>query len=161
MTAHATRYHAALAAAEAAETTAQQAVARTLRMRMILLDELRRMQQTLEESKRSLGAGLAGRVDLTAVGAVARYCGATAGRGRELVSRLALLERELGQGRAALAEASRRRRSLELLQEKAAAEARRRERRAEASALDDLASTRFFEARRVAQAGARLTGAGA
>ena len=157
MAATASRYHAALTAAAAAETAAQQAVARTLRTRMILLGELRRMQETLEASKRSLGEGLVGRVDLTAVGAVARYCGSTAVRGRELVARLAKLERELVGGRAKLAEASRRRRSLELLEEKEAAERRRRARRAEEAALDDLAATRFFEASRSAV----LAGAGA
>ena len=146
----ASRYQAALQAAAAAETSAQQALAKTLRLRMILMDELRRMQETLQTSKASLGDGLVGRVDLGAVGSIARYCASTAGRGRELVQKLAGLERELVGGRAALAEAARRRRSLELLEEREAAELRRKKRRAEELAQDDLASTRFYEARRAA-----------
>ena len=143
----ATRYHAALTAAAAAEASAQRAVARSLRLRMILHTELRRMQETLAESKKELGESLRGRVDLRAVGAVARYCSGTAGRGRELVTRLAGIERALQGERAALADAARRRRSLELLEEQELAERRRAAARAEAAALDDLASTRFFRDR--------------
>ena len=156
-----TRYHAALAAAASAETAAQQALARTLRLKMILMDELRRMQETLAGSKRELGQGLVGRVDLSAIGTVARYCSATAGRGRELVTRLAKIERELIGSRATLAEASRRRRSLELLEEQELAQRRRAARRAEEAALDDLASTRFFEAGRAARRTPALAGSAA
>ncbi|BAM04329.1 flagellar FliJ family protein [Phycisphaera mikurensis] len=147
MAAPSTRYHAALTAASAAETSAQQAVARTLRLRMILMDELRRMQETLDASKRKLGESLLGRVDLGAVGAVARYCGDTAGRGRELVGRLAQLERELAGGRVKLNEAVRRRRSLELLAEQELRARRRARERSEEAALDDLSATRFFQER--------------
>ena len=149
----ATRYHAALSAAAAAEASAQQTLARTLRLRMILHGELTRMQETLTQSKRELGESLRGRVDLGAVGAVARYCSGTAGRGRELVAKLAGLERTLAGERAALAEAAKRRRSLELLEERELAGRRRAAARAEAAALDDLASTRFFRDRRTRERG--------
>jgi len=130
------------------EQQRQREVARCLRTRMILLDQLRGMQQTISTAKHEATAGLVGRVDVEAIRQIAAYSGQSTARGHAIVRKLASVEQEVTAARASLLDATRKRKALELLRD--------RERRAwqrgldarEAAELDDLAAQRWLRERR-------------
>ena len=121
------------------EDVAQRELAKTLRQRMILTDQLRSMQQTITESKRQLGDGLSGRVDLDQIGQFARYSGQVRLRAQAIVVRLAGVEKEIQAARERLMEATRDRKALELLEERQRQAWQAEQDRREAAELDDLA----------------------
>jgi len=77
------------------EDQRQRELAQHLRTRMILHDQIREMQDTIRDSKRSMADGLVGKVDLTRVGQFARYSGHAAQRARQIVVKLAGLEKQV------------------------------------------------------------------
>ena len=126
-----------------AEDQRQRQLARHQRYRMILLEQLRQMQQTIRDSKHALAGGLVGHVDLEAVWGFARYSGQVNERAQQIVVRIAELEKRIDQARAALQDAVRQRRSLELLRNKHYEQWRREQDRRELRELDQMATDRF------------------
>jgi flagellar protein FliJ len=121
-----------------AEDQCQRALAKVIRQRMILQNQLRSMQQTITRSKGDLRSGLVGRVDMDRVGHFARYSGQSTARAHAIVSKLAALEQPIAEARARLLDASRARRAMELLKERHLTEWRRQEERRESAQLDEI-----------------------
>lgn len=138
------RYRTLLKQAVATENLRQRDLAAVLRKQLILQNQLREMQQTIRDSKQQLGERLVGKVDLTAVREVARFTGDSSARGRQIVQRLAGLEKSIEVARAALTEAMRRRKSLETLREKDHQRWLLDERRRETAELDEVAAQAFI-----------------
>jgi len=125
------------------EDQRQRDLAQHLRTRMILHDQIREMQDTIRDSKRSMADGLVGKVDLTRVGQFARYSGHAAQRARQIVVKLAGLEKQVDLARAVLLEATKQRKALELLRDKDQAKWRYEQDRKETNELDELATSRY------------------
>lgn len=137
------RFQTLLAHHRREEDQRQRELAQHLRTRMILHDQIRDMQDTIRDSKQSMADGLVGKVDLTRVGQFARYSGHAAMRARQIVQRLAGIEKQIELARATLLEATKQRKSLELLRDKHEARWRYEQNRRETNELDELATTRF------------------
>lgn len=135
------------------EDEAQRELAKHLRVRSILQDQLRNQQETIHRSKHELTGALVGKVDLTAVGRFARYSGSVAARARQIVGRLAQLEDEVAEARSILLDATRKRKALELLRDRHHGLWRREQDLRETAELDDLSTQRY--ARRVLIGGRR------
>ncbi len=125
------------------EDQRQRELAQHLRTRMIFHDQIREMQDTIRDSKQSLADGLVGQVDLTRVGQFARYSGHAAQRARQIVVRLAGVEKQIDEARQLLLDATKQRKSLELLRDKHQAQWRYEQNRRETNELDELATTRY------------------
>lgn len=128
------------------EDERQRELAQLMRSRMILHRELNRMQQTIRDSKRQLGDTLVGRVNVDRVGQFARYSGQVEVRGRQIILRLAQLEKQVVDARARLLDAVRQRKALELLRDKDHQEWRREQDRRETAEADDLTTQRYARA---------------
>ncbi len=128
------------------EDERQRELAKLLRQKMILMDQLRQMQETIRSSKHDLAGSLVGQVDLTRVADFARYSGQTTIRAQQIVQRLAGLEQHILMARERLLAASRDRKALELLHDKRHREWLEHENRLEAAELDDLATQRHLRA---------------
>jgi len=137
------RFQTLLAHQRRVEDQRQRELAQQLRSRMILHDQIRDMQDTIRESKQSMADGLVGNVDLTRVGQFARYSGNAAARARQIVMKLAGLEKEIEAARQLLLEATKQRKALELLRDKHEAQWRYEQNRRETNELDELATTRY------------------
>ncbi len=125
------------------EDQRQRELAKHLRTRMIFHDQIREMQDTIRDSKQSLADGLVGKVDLTRVGQFARYSGHAAQRARQIVIRLAGIEKQIDEARQLLLDATKQRKSLDLLRDKHRAQWRYEQDRRETNELDELATTRY------------------
>ena len=125
------------------EDQRQRELAKHLRARMIFHDQIRDMQNTIRDSKQSLSDGLVGKVDLTRIGQFARYSGHAAQRARQIVVRLAGVEKQIEQARQVLLDATKQRKSLELLSDKHEAQWHYEQNRRETNELDELATTRY------------------
>lgn len=137
------RFQTLLAHHRRVEDQRQRELARHLRTRMILHDQIREMQDTIRDSKRSMADGLVGKVDLTRIGQFARYSGHAAQRARQIVVRLAGIEKQIEEARQLLLDAARQRKSLELLYDKHETRWRYEQNRRETNELDELATTRY------------------
>lgn len=137
------RFQTLLAHHRRVEDQRQRELARHLRTRMIFHDQIREMQDTIRDSKRSMADGLIGKVDLTRIGQFARYSGHAAQRTRQIVVRLAGIEKQIEEARQLLLDAARQRKSLELLHDKHEARWRYEQNRRETNELDELATTRY------------------
>lgn len=133
------KFEAVLRVRRIAEDEAQRELAGRLRERMILATHLRNMQETIVSSRHDLAEGLRGQVNLDDVAGFARYSLQVRVRAQEIVLKLAGVEKTIEAARQRLIEATRRRKALELLEqrhrERWIAEADRRE----AALLDELA----------------------
>ncbi len=125
------------------EDQRQRELAAQVRTRMILTDQLREMQQSITRSKHDLGQALVGKVDLSRVGEFTRFNAHSTVRGRQLVRRLAELDRGVETARAALLEATQQRKALDLLRERDLKAWREAENRRETAELDELASQAY------------------
>lgn len=123
----------------AVEDARQRELALHLRHRMILQNELTGMQRTIVDSKRHLGVALTGNVDMAQVARFARYSGQTAQRAHAILLKLAQGEKQIDQSRNLLAEATRQRKAIELLQDRYRRQWRREQDRRETEVLDELA----------------------
>jgi flagellar FliJ protein len=124
------------------EEDRQRELAQHLRHRMILLDQLRLMQQTIRDSKLELGDALVGKVNLQRIAQFAQYSGQTAIRAQQIVQRLVGVEQEIDAARARLLEATRDRKALELLKDQRRRAWLREQNRREAAELDEIAVQR-------------------
>lgn len=121
------------------EDECQRELAKTMRHRMILQDQLRQMQQTIVDSKQQLGQGLIGRVNLDQIAQFARYSGQVAQRAQGIVQKLAVAEKQIETARQKLLKASRDRKALELLRDRQRRQWQLEQDRLEAATLDELA----------------------
>lgn len=121
------------------EDEAQRELAKAMRHRMILQDQLRQMQETITSSKRELGRGLIGRVDLDSVAQFARYSGQTAQRARQIVASLVTAEKQIEAARERLLKATRDRKALELLEDRHRRAWHAEMERKDAAATDEIA----------------------
>lgn len=134
------RYAALLKQASLHEQHRQRDLATLLRKRMILQGQLRDMQSTIQQAKQQLGQRLVGTVDLTAIGQVARYAGDSTLRGRQIVQHLSQHETQIENARQQLAQATRKRRSLELLYDRDHDAWKKQRKHQETLELDEVAS---------------------
>ncbi len=123
----------------AVEDQCQREMAAALRHRMILLDQLRLMQQTIVESRRELARGLTGRVDTDGINQFARYSGQVRQRAQAIVARIAGVEKQIEAARLKLLEATTARKALELLRDRQQQQWQSEEDRREAVVLDEMA----------------------
>ena len=121
------------------EDQCQRELAQFLRERMILHHQLRQMQETIGQSKRDLGGGLVGRVDMDKVAQFARFSGQATQRAQQIVVKLASLEKQIEASRARLMEAVRARKALELLRDRYLSMWRHEQDRRETVFLDEVA----------------------
>jgi len=125
------------------EDEAQRDLARHLRTRAILHDQLRDQQDTITRSKHDLAGALVGKVDVAAVSSFARYSGSVAARARQIVTRLAQLEKEIDAARRRLLDATRKRKVLDLLHDRHHEQWKREQAARETAELDDLTTQRY------------------
>ncbi len=125
------------------EDQCQRELAKILRERMILLDQLRQMQTTITQSKSDLRSGLVGDVDVNAVAQFARFSAQTTVRARALVTRLAGMERQAEASRGRLIVATKARKALERLRERQFRKWRQEQLRRESAILDEIGVGRF------------------
>ena len=125
------------------EDERQRDLAKLLRRRMILQNQLRQMQQTITESKRQLGSSLVGQVDMDGVARFARYSGQTTQRAQMIVVELGRLEKLIHNARQALLDASRKKKALELLRDRRYAQWKKQQDRREHARLDELNMQRY------------------
>ncbi len=137
------KYQTLLEHRRALEEQRQRELAQQLRGRMILENQLRQMQDTIRESKHQLGRGLVGKVDLDAIGRFAGFSGHTTLRAHQLVLRIAEFEKRVNVARAALQDAMRQRKALELLHEKHLEAWKHAETRRESLELDEIAMQQY------------------
>ncbi|MFP4145476.1 MAG: flagellar export protein FliJ [Phycisphaeraceae bacterium] len=138
------KYESVLRHCQRVEDERQRQLAQRLRTQMILRNQLGEMQDTISRSKRELGDGLVGHVDLGRISGFARYSGQAAQRAREIAHRLGSLEEQISAARGELLEATRQRKALELLRDKHEAAWRKQRQRREAIDLDELATQRYI-----------------
>lgn len=112
------KFDAVLRVRRIAEDEAQRALAARLRERMNLADELRGMQETIVTSRHDLAGGLRGKVNLDEVAGFARYSLQVRARAQSIVLKLAGVEKTIETARQRLLEATRKRKALELLEER-------------------------------------------
>ena len=137
------KYEAVLKQRQAAEDQAQRELAKHLRHRNIIHDQLARMQQTVRDSKQELSEGLVGSVDVDRIRDFARYSGQVTIQAREVLSELAQIERRVATARRELTEAMRQRKAMEMLRDKQYRQWLAEQRRKETVELDELAVQRY------------------
>ena len=137
------RYQVLLEHRRHVEDLAQRELANQVRTQMILTDQLREMQLSISRSKGDLGQALVGKVDLTSVGGFTRFNAQSTVRGRQLVQRLAQLEKHVEKARGELLEATRQRKALELLRDRDHEQWKLMQDRRETAELDDLANQAY------------------
>ena len=125
------------------EDECQRELAKALRHQLILRGQLRQMQQTIVESKRRLGDGLIGRVNLDQIAQFARYSGQVTQRAHGIVARLAAAEKQIQTARERLLHAARDRKALELLRDRQHRRWQEMQGRREAASMDELAVQGF------------------
>ncbi len=125
------------------EDQRQRDLAKVLRQRMILLDQLRAMQTTITQSKGDLKQGLVGKVDMGSVAQFARFSGQATARAHQIVAKLAVIERQAESARVQLVEAMRDRKAIERLREKQLRKWKTEQDRREAAMLDEIGVGQF------------------
>lgn len=128
---------------KAVEDQCQRDLAKIMRQRMILQNQLRSIQQTITQSKRDLSHGLIGRVDLDQIAQFSRYSGQVTQRAHALVIKLAAVEKMIDKARAQLTQAMRDRQALQLLRDRRYEQWRLRQQRLESAQLDEMAVQRY------------------
>lgn len=132
-------YQTLLQQRERVEDQRQRELAEQMRLRLILTNHLRQMQETVRESRHDLSHSLMGRVDMSQVGQFAAYSARVTQAGHAMVRRLAEVEKSLALARARLLEATSQRKALELLRDRQQTAWQQEQNRRETAALDDLA----------------------
>ncbi len=127
----------------AQEESCQRDLAKSLRQRMILQDQLQKMQHTITQSKQQLADGLVGAVDVGRISEFTRYSGQVTQRAHAFVMKLAGVEQQIQATRNRLMEATRARKALELLRQQRYQQWKRIVERQEARQLDEIASMRY------------------
>lgn len=137
------RLEAVLRQRQMVEDERQRALAKLLRQRMILHDQLRAMQQSIRAAKSALSDGLVGTVDMDRVAGFARYSGQLSVRAQALVMRLAELEKQVKHAQDRLLQATQARRALELLRDRQWQAWRQQQERRELAAADESTVQRY------------------
>jgi len=131
------------------EVRCQRDLARLLRERMILRDQLRWMQQTITQSKGQLSHGLAGPVDVEGVLQFARYSGQVTQRAHGFVVKLSGLENQIDTARQRLVKAVHARKALELLRDRQYRQWRQHMGRREDAGQEEMALQQYIRRTRV------------
>ena len=137
------KYEAVLKQRQVAEEQAQRELAVHLRERGRIRDQLTGMQQSVRDSKQQLSAGLVGHVDVERIREFARYSGQVTLQAQHALGELAQVEQRAEAARAALAEAMRQRKAIEVLRDKQYQHWLSEQRRKETMELDELAVQRY------------------
>lgn len=124
---------------ERAEQTRQITVAQLERRRIELEDKLRRHQQDIAAGKRELGRRLVGRLEVHELRMQGNAALSLSRHAQRTVVELAGLHTRLDEARVALIAATRERRSIELLRDRAHARWREDQERLEVATTDELA----------------------
>jgi len=137
------KYEAVLRQLQATEEQRQRELAQHLRHRSILHDRLQQMQQTVRDAKQQLTDGLVGAVDVDRIRGFAGYSGQVTNQAQQTIRELAKIEQNAEASRAALAEAMRQRKAMELLRDRHYRRWLEEQKRREAAELDELAVQRY------------------
>lgn len=105
-------------------------------------EKLRRLQTDLTDDKRMLNDDLHGSIDVTRLRQHALYSGFVYARAEELAADLLKVEKRLQEARAKLLEATKARKAVELLRERAYERWLEEQNRREANELDEIATQR-------------------
>jgi flagellar export protein FliJ len=127
-----------LRARRRAEEEVQREVARLQRQRLALEEALRGYQGRISHGKETLRGALTGAIDIRALRLEAGASLHLARAAQQVVLELAGLDKRQSSARAALIEARKRRRALELLKEQRYEQWKRRLEKAEAAQIDEL-----------------------
>ena len=125
------------------EDRCQRELAKAMRKRMILMNQIRRWQQTITQSKHELSDGLVGKVDMNRVSQFATYSGQATQAAQSLVVELSVAEKQIEQARQQLSEAVKQRRVIETLRERRYEKWLQDQRRREDAQVDELATGRY------------------
>lgn len=132
------------------EQACQRRLAQLLDRRRQMHEQLRRMQGGLSSDKQAMAASLVGQVDVSRIRMHAAHNAQVTQRAHGLVRELAELEDHVAQARAALLEATRQRKAIELLRDRQLDRWRKKMAKREAAAVDELATQRYGRGRRAA-----------
>ena len=138
------RFDPVLRQRSAAEDNCQRRLAQVLRQRMILRNQLKSMQQTIIDSKRSLADGLIGKVDMGRIAHFARYSGQESQRAQQIVLHMVQLERQIDEARNQLVQATRARRTMQMLRQRHHDRWRRDQEQRQAAEMDELATQQYL-----------------
>ena len=130
---------------EAKEDGAQRELAKSLRQRMILQQQVQHMQRAISGSKQQLSDGLVGPVDVNSVTQFARYSGQVGVRAQQIIIKLAQVEKDIQGKRAALVEAMKARKAVALLRDRHFQAWQREQQRREILALDEIGAQQHHQ----------------
>jgi len=125
------------------EDQCQRDLAKVMRKRMILMNQVRRLQQTITQSKHQLSGSLLGKVDMNRVGQFAAYSGEAAAVAHGLVVELAVVEKRIDQARQRLLDATKQRRVIETLRDRRYQKWLTDQRRREEAELDEVTTSQY------------------
>jgi flagellar FliJ protein len=148
------RLEAVLDTRRLAEQQRQRELAEVSAQMVALQNELRALNETADLATSDIRQNrLIGQLDMAFIAAHRRYMGAVQRKALELVQRMALVQRQLDQARAALGEAAKQRKIIERLREKQLARWRAEISRKELEQLDEV-SMQLHRMKQLSEAGA-------
>jgi len=130
------------------EDQAQRELAKLLRQKMIFEQQLRSMQQTITDDKRTMAASLVGHVDVERIRNHGSHVNQVTLRARQIAARMVGLLRQIDQGRAKLIEAMKQRKAIDLLRQRQFDKWQRDLDRRENAMLDELATQAYARRQR-------------
>ncbi len=131
------------------EEQKQRDLAKLLRQQHIYQSQLRDLQQTVTDDKRSMAESLTGQVNVQRIRSHAHHAGQVTMRIQTLARELLLLGRRIDAARAELVEATKAREAIDRLRQKQYDRWRKEQDRREARELDELGTQRFVRQQRV------------
>ena len=130
---------------ELIEREKQRELAKVQGQMVLLQEELRSLNQQMQETTQELVRDhLIGKLDLSYLAAHRRYVAATQRRAMELVQKMALVQRQVDEARAALAEAAKQCKIMEKLREKQMERWQQDQFRHEMAELDEIGTQLAF-----------------
>lgn len=121
----------------------QRELAQLLRQKMIFESELRQLQQRITDDKASMTDSLRGHVNVGRIRQHAAHSAQVTGRAQQIAVKLLAMHRQIEQARGTLLEATRARKSIELLRDRHYNRWRREQQRRETAELDEIATQAY------------------
>jgi flagellar FliJ protein len=125
------------------EDQKQRTLAKLLREKLILENQLRSMQQTISTDKREMAGSLVGSVDVRRIRQHAAHAGQVAVLARHMAARLMIVHKQIDLARAELLKAAKAKKAIELLREKQFTRWRKAEDKKDAAMLDEIATQAY------------------
>lgn len=122
------------------EDQRQRELAQLLRQKMILESQLRSLQQRITDDKNSMAGSLLGPVNVNRIRQHAAHSMQVTSRAQQIAVKLLAIHRQIDQSRAALLEATKARKAIELLRDRHYNRWRGEQQRRETAELDEIAT---------------------